>query len=318
MARTTGSGSFIFRHRPIDLPESMQRHLLDAHSAFAPDREDEGGDGSTWFTLNGVGLLRLDPGLTRIETIGGDPELAQTNIHGASLLRRAGETFLALPADDAETVWITDTRGRIIRTFANPYGAGGPPFNVCDVAYVDGLLFAANGYADNVCFTCDPFRGTPGDASVGAWESFRFGGTGPEHGRFGTAHGVTRVPGTNVLTVADRANSRLETYTPAGHYVGGLALPAGSLPCSVDYYERFALVACLMGPGESTPAPIYVFEDGNLVSELHIARDLGLDGFTHIHNAAFRAIKTGDGGTTLFVVAYGWNPGGFAVLEPVS
>jgi hypothetical protein len=115
---------------------------------------------------------------------------------------------------------------------------------------------------------------------------------------------------------ADRKNSRLESYTSTGRYVAGLAMPAGSLPCSVDYHDRFALVACLRGPGDSTPAPIYVFEDGNLISELNIGRDLGLDGFTHIHNAVFRVNLDADGSERVFVLAYAWNPGNFAVLEP--
>ncbi len=318
MTRTTGSGSFTFRHRPIDLPGPMRQQLEGAHSAFAPDREADGGDGSTWFTLKGVGLLRLDPELGGIEVIEGDAELARANIHGAGLFRRDGETFLALPSDEAETLWITDTTGHIIRTFPNPYGTGGAPFKVCDVAYVDGRLFAVNGYADNVCFSCDPFRGTAGDAAVGVWEPLRFGGQGTEHGRFGTAHGITRVPDTNVLTIADRKNSRLESYTPKGRYVGGLALPPGALPCNIDYYDRFALVACLKGPGDSTPAPIYVFDDGNLVAEINIGRDLGLDGFSHIHNAAFRVIEGADGSRRFFVLAYAWNPGNFAVLERAS
>ncbi len=50
-----------------------------------------------------------------------------------------------------------------------------------------------------------------------------------------------------------------------------------------------------MGPGGSTPAPIYILEDGNIISEINIGKDLGLAGFTHIHNAAFRVITQADG-----------------------
>ena len=180
-----------------------------------------------------------------------------------------------------------------MRTFGNPDGQGESPFNVCDVAYSDDLLFAANGYGDNVCSTCDPFQGGSDQVEQAQWGQLRFGGTGTDHGRFQVAHGITRVPGTTVLTVADRENARLESFTSRGRYVGGLPLPPGARPCSVDYYDRFALVACLEGPGGSTPAPIYVFDDGNLVSEINIGRDLGLPGFTHIHNAAFRVVENG-------------------------
>ncbi len=129
---------------------------------------------------------------------------------------------------------------------------------------------------------------------------------------------MTRVPGTNVFTIADRKNARLETFAPGGRYVAGLTLAPGAMPCSVDYYGRFSLVACLRGPGESTPAPIYVFEDGNLVSEINIGRDLGLAGFTHIHNAVFRVIEGEDESRKFYILAYAWNPGNFAILEQVS
>lgn len=318
MVRTTGSGAFTFRQRPIDMPEPMREHLGGAHGAFAQDREVDGGDGSTWFGLKNVGLLRLDAGLTGIEVVGGDPRIVAANVHGGCIVRHDGRTYLGLPSDEAEAVWIADTSGQIIRTFANPYGPDGAPFKVCDVELVDGVLYSANGYADNVCFTCDPLRGTPADPSIGVWESTRFGGQGAEHGRFATAHGVTRVPGTNVFTIADRRNARLETYAPGGRYVAGLTLPTGAMPCNVDYFEEFSLVACLRGPGGSMPAPIYVYENGNLVSEIHIGRDLGLDGFTHIHNAVFRVIKQADGSRRFFILVYAWNPGNFAILEQVG
>jgi hypothetical protein len=178
MAKTTGSGAFTYRHRPLELPPIMQEHLVGAHGAFAPDREAAGGDGSTWFSLKNVGLLRLDPALARIEVIGGDPRIVAANVHGACLFRHEGQTYLGLPSNDAETVWIADTAGRVIRTFPNPYGPEGNPFKVCDVDVIDGLLYAANGYADNVCFTCDPLRGLPDDPAVGSWEPTRFGGEG--------------------------------------------------------------------------------------------------------------------------------------------
>ena len=313
--KTTGTGPFTFRARPIELPSPIEQHLEAAHSAFVPDRAIDGGDDSTWFSLKGVGLLRLTPELDRIEVVGGDPAIVRSNVHGATAIRHEGETYLALASDEAECVWLTDTDGRIVRTFGNPNGPGGSPFHVCDVAYSDDLLFAANGYGDNVCSSCDPFQA--GDqAGEGTWGPLRFGGSGTAHGQFQVAHGITRVPGTAVLTVADRENSRLESVTPRGRYVGGLALPPGARPCSVDYYDRFALVACLEGPGGSTPAPIYVFDDGNLVSEINIGRDLGLAGFSHIHNAAFRVVENADGSRGFFVLAYAWEPGNLAILEP--
>ena len=317
MTRTTGSGGFTYRHRAIDMPAGMAANLEGAHGAFAGDHERSGGEGHTWFQLKGVGMMRLDSALESIEVVGGARDLIDTNIHGISVLRHDDDVVLALASDESQMVWLIDTDGTIIRGFPNPYGTDESPFKVCDVALSDGLLYAVNGYADNVCFTTDPWQS--GDAGgMGEWGELRFGGDGTEHGRFGTAHGVTRVPDTNVLAIADRKNSRIETYTPKGRYVGGLQLPDGALPCNVDFYGRFAIVPCLRGPGASTPAPIYIYDDGNLVSEVNIGRDLGLEEFTHIHNAVFRVDERPDGSTDMFILAYAWNPGGFAVLEPAG
>ncbi len=313
----TGSGKYTFRHYPIEVPAEMAKHLKGAHGGFARDPEADGGDGSTYFSLKNVGLMRLAPDLSGIEIIGGDAAFTGVNLHNTCLFREGGETYLALPSDEAQKAFLTTTSGTLLRTFPNPYSAGKKAFRVCDLEYIDGRLFAPNGYADNVCFTTNPFMASPNDPWVGAWDAFRFGGKGKEHGKFGTAHGITIVPNTNVFTIADRANSRLETYTPAGRYVGGLQLPAGCLPCDVDFHEDLMLVGCLRGPKNSTPAPIYILEKGNLVAELNIGRDLGLPGFTHIHNAAFRVITQADGTRKLFVLAYAWNPGNFAILEQV-
>ena len=89
------------------------------------------------------------------------------------------------------------------------------------------------------------------------------------------------------------------------------------MPCDIDYHGNLAVVGCLKGPGGSTPAPIYILRDGNVVAELNIGRDLGLPGFKHIHNAAFHVVKREDGSSQLFVLAYAWNPGNFAILEQV-
>ena len=316
---TTGHGRFTFEHRPLELPAAMAAQLVHAHGGFARNPEREGGDGSVFFALKGVGLLRLKPDLSGIEVVGGDPAFTGVNVHNAAILRRDGADFLALPSDEAQRAFLTRLDGELVRTFPNPYEIAGEEgaFRVCDLEYVDGTLFAVNGYADNVVFTTDPFEHVAGDPLTGLWGPLRFGGAGTEHGRFGTAHGITRVPGTNAFTIADRANSRLETYTPEGRYVGGIELPPGSLPCDVDYHGDLTLVGCLRGPGGSTPAPIYLYERGNLVAELNIGRDLGLEGFTHIHNAAFRVVPQPDGGERLFVLAYAWNPGNFAILEHV-
>ena len=216
----TGEGEFRFRHHPLELPALVREHLAKAHGGFAADSKDQGGDGSVYFCLRDVGLLRLHADLSQVEVLGGDKAIRRVNVHNAALLRRSDQSYLALPSDQAQRVFLTDMRGKLVRTFPNPYGEKAAPFRVCDVDIVDGILFAANGYADNVCFAADPFQGLGDRPDVGSWKPLRFGGKGTRHGRFGTAHGITRIPGTNVFTVADRANARLESFTTAGNYVG--------------------------------------------------------------------------------------------------
>ncbi|MFT5049159.1 MAG: hypothetical protein ACI8QZ_000549 [Chlamydiales bacterium] len=314
---TTGSGAYVFRHLPVEFPTAMAEHLVNAHGGFAQDHEAAGGDGSTYFSLKGVGILRLAPDLSSIAVVGGDKAIRGVNLHNTCLFREAGEPYLALPSDEAQRAFLATLDGELLRTFPNPYGEDGAPFRVCDLEYVDGQLFATNGYADNVCFATLPLQGSEQDPLVGVWQALRFGGSGREHGKFGTAHGITRFPGSDTFTIADRANARLESYSRAGRYIGGIDLPEGCMPCDVDYHGDLALVGCLKGPGGATPAPIYILEQGNLVAELNIGRDLGLEGFTHIHNAAFRSVRQPDGRERLYVLAYAWNPGNFAILEQV-
>ena len=96
-------------------------------------------------------------------------------------------------------------------------------------------------------------------------------------------------------------------------------LPAGSLPCDIDFFESFVLVGCLRGPKGYTSAPCYVVDkDGKLLSEVNPKKDFGLELFTHIHNAAWKPVYGENGKVEkLYALATAWNPGGFAVMEVV-
>ena len=91
------------------------------------------------------------------------------------------------------------------------------------------------------------------------------------------------------------------------------------MPCDVDYVDDLAVVGCLKGAGGSTPAPIHLLKDGNLVATLKLQEDLGLEGWTHVHNAAIRLLTHPEnlGIPRVVIIASGWNPGRFAVLEQV-
>ena len=77
------------------------------------------------------------------------------------------------------------------------------------------------------------------------------------------------------------------------------------------------MVGCLRGPGNSTPAPLYVLDkDGKMVAEMNPKKDFDLELFTHIHNAAWKPVRDGRGRLTkLYALVTAWNPGGFAVFE---
>ena len=320
--KTTGSGAYKFAHRSVYIPPAVKAHIGGAHGGFAVDRISEGGDGSTWFCLKGVGLVRIDPEMTYMEVIGGDESIVKANMHNTSIFRMGKQRLIILPSDEAQKVFVCDDTGKVIRVFENPYSSDletVAAFRVCDVEVIDGLLYATNGYADNVVFIADPLQGMTENPERGVWSPFTFGGTGTAHGKFGTAHGITRIPGTDAFTVADRANARLETYMAGGQYLGGINFEPGTMPCDVDYVDRIAVVGCLKGAGGKTPAPIHILEDGNLVSTLKLQEDLALEGWTHVHNAAVRSIAPEGklGMPRWMVIASGWNPGGIAVLEQV-
>jgi len=90
-------------------------------------------------------------------------------------------------------------------------------------------------------------------------------------------------------------------------------MPLGSFPCDVDYLGRYAIVGALHGPDRSKGAPIYLFENEQLVSTVMPKEELGLENFQHVHNAV---LHERDG--KLYIIAQAWNPGDFAILEQVA
>ena len=230
--KSTGDGFYRFAVCTVYVPEEVKQHINGAHGGFAVDRIHDGGDGSTYFCLKGVRLIRIDPALTRLEVIGGDAVIRDVNMRNICIIRDGGQPYFALLSDEAQNLFITDKKRKLIRTLPNPYGEGGGVFRVCDVEVVRGILYAANGYSDNVCFAADPFFGKPEQLDVGSEFPLRFGHRGTAHGKFGTAHGITAVPNTDVFSVADRANARLETYSREGRFIAAINFePRDALRC---------------------------------------------------------------------------------------
>ncbi len=320
----TGHGALRFRVllTAAQLPEEARKVVVSAHGGFAVDHRD--GKGETYFALPGAGLLRLSADMKEVTLLATSAEMRAANLHNTTIwYGRDGDAFLSFPANDLGRVFTTALSGTLLHTLGRPepaddlglrsvrdYFAGGGAFVPTDVAFLDDLFYITTGYS-SLDFVLTA-RVTSERPLRAAWHDLAFAGRGTGPGQLGTGHGITVPPGTKRIDVADRANAEIDRYTRHGQYLGTLATPAGSLPCDVDYLDRYAVVGALDGSDRSKGAPIYIYEDDRLVSTLFPKDDLGLVNFKHVHNAVLRRA---DG--KLYVIAQAWNPGDFAVLEQV-
>lgn len=320
----SGQGALRFRvlATGAQLPEEARKVLASAHGGFAVDHR--AGKEETYFALPGAGILRLSADLKQVVPLATAPEMRDTNLHNTKIWYAEGAAFLSFPANDAGRVFTTSLSGELLHTLPPPtaqdefglpgvhdYFAGGGPFVPTDVEFLDGLLYVTTGYSS--LDTVLTARVTSYRPFMAAWYDLAFGGRGDGPGQFGTGHGITIPPGTKRLDVADRPNGEIDRFTRHGQYLSTLRLPAGSLPCDIDYLGRYAVIAALDGPDRSKGAPIYLLEDDRLVSTIFPKDDLGLVNFKHVHNAVLRQAAG-----KLYIVAQAWNPGDFAVLEQVS
>ncbi len=320
----TGQGALRFRVAltAAQLPEAAQKVVVSAHGGFAVDHR--AGKGETYFALPGAGVLRLSADMRQVDLVETPAEMKTTNLHNTAIwYGKEGAAYLSFPANDLGRVFTTTLAGELVHTLAGPtrdddvgleavrdYFAGGGGFVPTDVAYLDGLFYVTTGYSGlDYVLTA---RLTSERPMRAVWHDLVFGGRGTAPGQLGTGHGVTVPPGTRRIDVADRANAEIDRDTRHGQYLATLRTPAGSLPCDVDYLDRYAVVGALDGPDRRKGAPIYLFEDDRLVSTLFPKDDLGLVNFKHVHNAVLRKV-----GGKLYVIAQAWNPGDFAVLEQV-
>jgi hypothetical protein len=321
----TGQGKMKFRvlYTSERLPEEARKVLVKAHGGFAVDRRP--GRGETYFALPGAGILQISSDLKAVRVLDTSEDMKNVNLHNTTLwFTPAGTPYLVFPANDAGKVFTTTLDGKLVHTLNAPLGdedfeqpeideyfVGGGNFAPTDVEELDGLYYITTGYS-NLDFVLtarilsfDPFRAL--------WYDLSFGGKGTAHGQFSTAHGITVPPGKRRLDISDRPNSRIERYTRFGHYLSTLKMPAGSLPCDIDYLDQYAVVASLDGPDPSKGAPIYILEDDKLISKIMPKEDLGLENFKHNHNAVLRKI-----GDKFYIIVQAWNPGDFAILEQVK
>jgi hypothetical protein len=321
----SGQGALRFRVllTSASLPDAARKVLTSAHGGFAVDHRP--GKGDTYFALPGAGILRVSADMQQVALVDTAPEMKDTNLHNTKIWYAPdGTPYLSFPANDLGRVFTTSVTGTLLHTLTRPaegedlglpsvrdYFVGGGAFVPTDVEFLEGLLYVTTGYSS--LDTVLSARVTSYNPLKAAWYDLAFGGRGGAPGQLGTGHGITVPPGTRRIDVADRANSEIDRFTRHGQYLSTLRMPAGSLPCDIDYVGRYAVVAALDGPDRSKGAPIYLLEDDRLVSTIFPKDDLGLENFKHIHNAVLR-----QAGGKLYVIAQAWNPGDFAILEQVT
>jgi hypothetical protein len=312
-ASTSGQGEWTFRwsEELSALPEGTKKFLPGAHGGFAIDRR---GKGEVYFGLKGCGIIKMSPDLRTKEVVEVDPFVRSGNFHNTTVIYDdAGVPYLALPDDERQRVYVLTTAGKLVQVLSHPKGNayydGWGPFVPTDVEQAPNRdIYIVTGYSPgDFVVTADAF--------TGAWKPLIFGGKGTEHGKFGTGHGITWNPVRETLDIADRPNSRIESYDLAGKYLRTSPLPAGSLPCDVSFLDDWTLVGCLNGPGGATPAPVYVLDkDGGVVSTIRPKEDFRLGLFDHVHNAAWHSAGEGKD-RKVYILCQAWSPGGFAVLE---
>lgn len=321
----TGQGDLKFEVYKTSsaLPEAAMKGLNAAHGGFAVDRRE--GKGEIYFALPEVGILRISADLSKIEVLPTDADMAAANMHNTTIwYNQKDNAFLTFPGNGTNKVYTTSIDGdlrfildaptadtRFDEAAVGAYFTDGGAFVPTDVEVLDKRFYVTTGYSKlDWVLTADV---TLKDGGSAEWTPFAFGGKGDGPGQFGTGHGITIAPDGKTITVADRPNSEIESFDANGKYLGKLDLPKGSLPCDIDYQSGYTVVGCLRGPDTEKGAPIYLVKDGAVVSTVMIKEDLGLEKFTHIHNAV---MVERDG--TLYVIAQAWNPGDFAILKQVK
>ena len=321
----TGQGDLRFRvlYTSSHLPDEAVAVVEAAHGGFAVDRRP--GQGQTYFALPGAGIIEISGDLRSTRMVDTDERMKDENMHNATIwFNPDGTPFLTFPANNAGLIFTTTLEGELVHTLGIPSGHGTfdeptvddyflvkGKFAPTDVEQLDNLFYVTTGYSslDYVLTakieSTNPFRVD--------WYELVFGGKGDGAGEFGTGHGITVSPDRKRIDVADRPNSEIDRFTRHGHYRSTWHLPIGSFPCDIDYTGDLAIVGCLHGPNRGIGAPIYILDDGRVVSTILIKEELGLENFQHIHNAVLRKI-----GQRYYVIAQAWNPGDFAILEQVN
>ena len=314
MPKMSGQSPFSFSYCDDlhTVPEKALPVEVKLHGGFAVDERP--GFGHVYYGMPGHGLLKISPDLSSQETIELPTYLKPMNFHSTKIGALDGSTKLFLPANEDAKVAVLSLEGEVEYVFDTPefdqYRAEGVVFRPTDTALVDSELYVADGYGANYISIADVKRQ--------AW-SRAFGGKTDdpnELGKYGTAHGFALTPDGTTLAIADRPHSRFEIASFEGEVRLAHALPAGSRPCGIDFFEHagswYAVVGSLDDPDEGRSAPIYILDAAtyNVVSTIRAKEDLGVEKANHIHNAVWHEH---DG--ERYLVCQAWNPGYYFVLH---
>lgn len=321
---TTGQGGWVFRikHDSGILPEAAREALPRAHGGFAIDTRD--GRGEVYFALPGAGIIRLNAALSSATLLPTAPAMKAANLHNCTFwVDNRGRARLVFPANNAGKVFTTDLEGNLLHTLDAPtaetrfdapwveayFGEGGR-FAPTDVAYLNPLYYVTTGYSPLDAILTAQVKSPPLAAQ---WHDLAFSRKGEQAGQLQTGHGITVAPDGTRLDVADRPVAQIERFTRFGHYRSTINLPEGAFPCDIAYLDDLAVVPCLHGKNREAGAPIYLLQDGKVISTIRPKADLGLETFQHIHNAVIKRHKG-----RLLIAVQSWNPGDFVVLEQVQ
>jgi hypothetical protein len=321
----SGDGHMKFKvlHTSTSLPVEAQKVLVKAHGGFAVDRRPAKGE--TYFALPGAGILRISADLKTIRLLNTTESIRKINLHDTAIWVNPGDeaAYLVFPANDAGKIITTTLDGKLVSMLDSPSGRtrfeqpeirdyflGGGNFAPTGVTYLDGLYYITTGYcALDYALTARVSTQNPPHVE---WGDLAFGGRGDRTSQFQTAHAVTVAPSGKQLSISDRRHSAIKQFTRYGQYLSTLNAPMGSLPCSIDYLDGYAVVPTLVGPDPGKGAPIYIFKEGQLISSIFPKGELGLKNFQHNHKAVLHKVAG-----KFCIIVQAWNPGDFAILEQV-
>jgi hypothetical protein len=243
----SGQGKMRFKvlYKSDHLPPEAQQVLKGAHGGFSVDLGK--GKGETYFALKGAGIIQISADLKTTRMVDTPEEMKNTNLHDTTIWHAPdGKSHLLFPGNEAHKVFVTGLDGKLDATLATPdagvdlgnpvpndYFKSNGEFVPTDVEQLDGKLYITTGYSKlDYVLTARILKTSPVEL---AWNALSFGGKGTGPGKFDTGHGITVPPKLKRLDVADRANGKIDRFSPDGKYLSTVNMPKDSFPCDTYY-----------------------------------------------------------------------------------